>query len=64
MEPTMIRLWPLLLIIPFVWFAWFMLRQQQAALHEMFENIRKTKRTYVLNDEGTAYVLKETNDGD
>jgi hypothetical protein len=57
MARPMSRFWPLLLLIPFVWFAWFILREQRAALHGIFEEIRKTKRTYVR--EGTAYVLKE-----
>ena len=36
-----------------------MARQRRKELKRIFGDIRKTKRTYVLNAEGTAYVLKE-----
>ena len=49
---------PVVVFIPlYVWFVWFMLRRR--TLQAVFDEIRKTKRTYVLNDEGTAYVLKK-----
>jgi hypothetical protein len=60
----MLRLWPLLFVIPIlivgIWLEW----ERRAALRELFEVIRSRKRTYVLNNEGTAYVLKEGNDGE